>query len=271
MYEALPFPQREGDHAEMARHVVEPLKRHGAPEAGRWVDLGCGTGEILAGFAGMNPGMKLVGLDFSRRSLELAQRQIDKQGLKNVSVMWADISLPDWTSPLCDVITAMGSIIVMPEPRAGFAQASKALRPSGLFAFYFYGTYGRYDRSLRQRLLSTLVPEADAFRDRVELAKKIFDPKMHTGEPMEDQWIADQYAHPSEHTFTITEIYDILESNGMELVEWLYVSERPGDHFQDPEVIARCERLSRRDLLTVFDLLTRKVDNIVIARKRGAA
>lgn len=271
MYEALPFPQREGDHAEMARHVVEPLRKHGAPQTGRWVDLGCGTGEIFAEFARMNPGMQLVGLDFSKNSLELAQRHVERHGLRNASVMWADIAAPAWTTPPCDVITAMGSIHHLPEPRVGFAQVSRALRPGSFFAFYYYGTYGRYDRQLQQRLLSLLAPEPEAFADRVRLAKKLFEPKMTSGEPMEEQWIADQYAHPNEHTFTVTDVYDILESNGLELLEWLYVSERPGDHFKDQDVIERCERLSRRARLAVFDLLLRKVDNIIIARKRSIA
>ena len=51
MYEALPFPSRRLDHVEYAEFLVASLERHAAPMTGTWLDLGCGTGELLAAFA----------------------------------------------------------------------------------------------------------------------------------------------------------------------------------------------------------------------------
>ncbi|MHC4079047.1 MAG: class I SAM-dependent methyltransferase [Planctomycetota bacterium] len=269
MYEKLPFPQRGDDHAEVMQAVTEHLQKHGLPDHGRWLDLGCGTGEGFCVMAEMVPAWELTGLDFSEASLQLAQENIDRAGLTNARVEWGDIMGGTWVDGAWDVVTALGAIHHLPDPQVGYQNVASALNPGGLFCFYYYGTYGRHDRTLQQQLLRVLCPDPGAFEQRVDLAKRLFDPKLHTGEPMADQWVADQFAHPCEHTGTIAEHYDMLESMGMELLEWLYVSEDPRDHFQDPEVVTACRDLSRRDLLQAIDLWTRKIDNLVVARKRA--
>jgi hypothetical protein len=143
------------------------------------------------------------------------------------------------------------------------------VKPGGFFVLYFYGHHGRHERRLNQRMLRVLVPEPEAFLERVELAKRLSAPKRDSGEPLEDAWIADQYAHPRESDYTIGQIQDILADGDLDLVEWLFVSEEPADHFTDPVVVEKCRSLPRRELLALLDLHLRKVDNFVIARKRA--
>jgi SAM-dependent methyltransferase len=267
MYEAYPFPNRE-DFASMGPVLVEGLRRWGVTTDGEWLDLGTGTGEIIASAGPLVPEMQIVGIDFSEASLEAARQNIRRAGAPNVRVEWGDIRDPRWRDGSRDVVTAMGSIHHLEDPTVGLATASGALKVGGLSIFYFYARHGRYLRTLQQRLLRLLYPEAGAFRERVASAKAIFAPENWSGGgPMEDHIVADEFAHPCEHTYTIGEVESLLESNGLRFLEWMSMPQDPAAVFSAPEVVNRCRELPPPVLREVFDLWFRREAHVVIARK----
>src|SRR5262245_26782708 len=150
MYERLPFPQRDGDHARYADVVVDAVRRHGAGRTGSWLDIGCGTGELLVGIARACPAMSVRGFDYSQASVALARERIARSGLRNVAADSGDATDPAWADASRDVVSALGSIHHLADPEVGFANAAGALRPGGVFALYFYGAHGRRERTLQQ-------------------------------------------------------------------------------------------------------------------------
>lgn len=267
MYEAYPFPNRE-DFATMGPVLVEVLRRWGGGTTGRWLDLGSGTGEIIASAGALAPGMEIVGVDFSEASLETARQNIRRAGVQNVRVEWGDIRDARWRDGSQDVVTAMGSLHHLEDVSVGLATASGALKPGGLAIFYFYARYGRYLRTLQQQLLRVLHPDPAAFRERVAAAKVLFAPENWSGGgPMEDHIVADEFAHPREYTYTIGEVEQLLTGSGLRLLEWVSMPQDPAEVFSAPEIVERCRALSPSQLREVFDLWFRKEAHIVIARK----
>ncbi len=68
MYESFPFPQRDKGHAEVGTVLANRLVDLGFSGRGRWLDLGCGTGEILTAAAERLPDTEFRGVDFSKTS-----------------------------------------------------------------------------------------------------------------------------------------------------------------------------------------------------------
>lgn len=126
-----------GGVARAAAAEVARLLRGAGIRAGTVVDLGCGSGTLLAALA--RAGYSGVGVERSASMLRLARRTAPRAILKRGSAAEA-------TLPLCVAITATGEVLsYLPArrpPRAAplvlarfFRRARRALPPGGLLVF----------------------------------------------------------------------------------------------------------------------------------------
>src|SRR5271156_4634261 len=100
------------------------------------LDVGCGPGRVLGFLA--NRGLRCIGIDRSRVSLELATRRY------GCPVAVADnlcLPLPD---AVADVIISDGVIHHTEDPRGAFAENLRVLRPGGRMYLGVYKPFGRY-------------------------------------------------------------------------------------------------------------------------------
>ncbi len=270
LYEMYPFPDRTADHVGYARIIIDALRRLDVRMNNwKWLDLGCGTGEITIALGEISEIKQMVGIDFSKSSLKKAYyRASISHARDRLQFFQCDILSLPFKEVSFDIVSAFGSLHCLEEPIEGFKSSSRLLRKNGYFIAYYYGKYGRFDIQLKQKILNILIPDTSRFQQRVDMAKRLFQPKMHTGDEMEDQWIADQYAHPCEHVYGIVEIMDILEESGMELFEWLFVPENAESYFTDEVAIEAVNKLPRRERLHLLDLFLKKQDNLIIAVKK---
>ena len=66
------------------------------PDGGTVIDLGCGSGRLLAGLARGRPDARIVGLDLSKPMLEVGRLQLDQEGLaERVELRLGDIATFD--------------------------------------------------------------------------------------------------------------------------------------------------------------------------------
>ena len=79
------------------RHKLAAIMEEFAPDAGRLVELGSGTGAIVFELAATLPERRFLGLDLSQRGIEVARTVAAHYGLKNAE--FAPIDLLDPTSP----------------------------------------------------------------------------------------------------------------------------------------------------------------------------
>ena len=108
MYSRVPFPSRSPEGVQkMTRYFSEELRRVGVcleEFQGRPVlDAGCGTGEIASFVASQGPAV--IGLDFSKGSLEYAKRTSE-----NVRFLRGSILDPPLRAEQFDFIYSQGRV-----------------------------------------------------------------------------------------------------------------------------------------------------------------
>ena len=118
-----------GDPLANGARVRGYLARH-LPEAGSLLELGCGSGAILAG---LDPRLSLVGIDRSPQMLARARARVPRARLLEGDI--ASFELGE----RCDAVICVFDTLNHLEPfdawRTLFARVASALRHGGLFAF----------------------------------------------------------------------------------------------------------------------------------------
>lgn len=151
-----PFSEQP-EYLDLNRHFVEVLPLGSQP---RVLDLACGTGVLSEELLRYRPDARIVGLDLSRESLELARRRIARLGPSDVRFVEASadrIPLPDGSF---DIVVMGNAIHNLPDLRALLREVHRVLDEQGQFAFStsFYagtfepGTEGFYLRWLKEAL-----------------------------------------------------------------------------------------------------------------------
>jgi SAM-dependent methyltransferase len=116
------------DGERLAAEWVEPLL--GAPAAGPWLDLGCGTGNLLAAVA--PHGIRAVGLDVALRWLVVARR---RPGFESGdALLCGDAAHLPFDDGAFATVTALGVLEHCDDLPGLLREVRRVLRPGGRFA-----------------------------------------------------------------------------------------------------------------------------------------
>ena len=126
------------DDAEVERVLAERL-------AGRtfddFLDIGTGTGRLLELFA---PTAKhAVGIDLSREMLSVARANLERAGLRHVSVRQADLYQLPLPGASFDVVTMHQVLHYLEDPAAAVAEAARVVRPGGVLIIVDFAPHER--------------------------------------------------------------------------------------------------------------------------------
>jgi len=201
-YEAAPFPgyppreDLQSLRARAERNAFASLLDRAIPGDARFVDVGCGTGQMCLYLARAD--RVVVGADLTRASLELGAAAAARFRLDRVQFVETDIGRPGLKRGAFDVVYSSGVVHHTRDPRASFARIAELARPGGLVVLGVYNAIARIPTRLRRvaaRLSGyRLVPFDPVLRDRRH------DPERR------EAWLRDQYRHPEEHRHTIAEV-----------------------------------------------------------------
>ncbi len=109
------------------RHVEHFIERCGRRPGGHWLDIGCGSGEMLAALVRTGR-WQATGLELSQRDAEFGRREL-RVDIRNQSLAEFARENPD---RLFDVVSLFGVLHCVEQPLELLREAATALRPGGL-------------------------------------------------------------------------------------------------------------------------------------------
>jgi SAM-dependent methyltransferase len=266
LYETFPFPSSEAESSLINQIPDEiPLIRSDPDLSGlRILDAGCGTGHTLVAMAVRYPKASFLGVDLSNHSLAVAHRLAQRHGATNIEFLRA--SIPELTlNTKFDLITCLGVLHHLPDPREGLRALAEHLAPTGHMLLWLYHSLGEHDRMLDRELVLLLTSQQkdgsglDTIRAlglRLSLTRYGF-PSGWAGNGIspaeQDALDADAYLNPIVRPFRFAELPPLIQDAGL---NWVALhradSAAAGIRFPDLDGIAP----DTPDVLSIDDLFT---------------
>jgi SAM-dependent methyltransferase len=213
-YSAAPFPgypprcdyaalRARAGRSAFARLLDEAI----APDA-TVADVGCGTGQMALFLA--TGDRRVVGVDLTRASLDLAWAAARRFGIARARFVETDLLRPGLRAGAFDVVHCSGVLHHTPDPAVAFGAVARLARPGGTIVVGVYNAYARIPHRVRRAVarLTRLrwIPLDPVLRDRGA------DPERR------EAWLRDQYRHPEEHRHTLAEVQRWFEACGVTYV-----------------------------------------------------
>ena len=139
MWGSAPFERIARTLDEMHRTIVE---RVGAENGHRWLDVGCGTGELAC--LAHETGADVRGADLSPALVETARRQAAERGAQ-VTFEVGDAEALPYADESFDVVTSSVGAIFAPSHDAVAAEIARVCRPGGKLGMTAWTTDGTVD------------------------------------------------------------------------------------------------------------------------------
>jgi SAM-dependent methyltransferase len=309
-YEQYPYPKRDPEE-EGFRLVVreaEYLARinhylFGGAEAFqgpfRILIAGGGTGDDAVFLAEQLRGRpaEIVYVDPSLASLEIARGRAAKRGLDNIVFHQGRIQeLEPGRWGLFDYICCIGVLHHLPDPAAGLARLASVLSARGGIGFLLYGTHGRRGLYQVQRLMRLINGTGMTLGREVENAMGAIagllptHPFFRLGKPEEllefyrrdPIELVDAVLHAQDVSYTVPELYDLVEGAGLKLVDFTHWSPftavyrmhyQPASYTADPKLRAQIAALPRRVQQEIGELMHGAIDlhAFYVSRREDAA
>jgi SAM-dependent methyltransferase len=254
------------------------------PGGRRILDAGCGTGESLWPLFVNNPGARLTGWDLSQASLDVARAKLDAIGGEDVEFARVDLLEPPEVEPF-DLIFCTGVLHHTGDPPRALRNLVARLAPDGFMVLMLYATVARAEIARGEKILG-LLGGRDPLPKKVEMARRFFA-GLPEGHPLRDanrigqdfstyhardEHLVDTFFHPKAVTYTVEEIFDLLDGAELELVRFFNEEAFDlGTVIRDEACRKRTVFLSRRQKYHLADLIEPRGDYSFIVRRRGWA
>jgi len=211
------------------------------------LDVGCGTGYTSLTLAEANPGAKIIGIDMSEKSLDLARQRSRYHGFENSEFYaLAAEELPSLNLQF-DYINCDEVLYLLPDPVVGLKAMQAVLKPDGIIRANLHSSLQRefYFRAQKVFAMMGLMDEAPnelevkLLREVMRSLKQDTYLRMIAWKPdfeTDDQGVRVNFLMQGDKGFTVKELFAALEAANLEfvsMINWRYWELM--DLFQDPE------------------------------------
>jgi SAM-dependent methyltransferase len=211
-YEAHPFP--DYDDTEDVGSLIEKSLTRGFPEMlnrsipphGAVLEVGCGTGQ-LGNFLSI-AARRVLSVDLCLNSLRLAESFRSSQGLTGVTFAQMNLFRLPLRPERFDVVLCTGVLHHTSDPRRGFRDLLRHLRPGGHVVVGLYNRLGRLKTRIRARLPGKL-------GERL-VARDPYLREHGASNRKRQAWVMDQYRNPHESLHTMDEVLGWFDQDGVE-------------------------------------------------------
>lgn len=193
------------------------------------LDAGCGTGYKSLELAIANPGAKIVGIDLSPTSVDLARKRLQYHNIENVE--FHAIAMEDLPSlgMQFDYINNDEVLYLLPDPIAGLKAMKGVLKPDGIIRTNFHSSVQRVIYHRAQKLFKQLgfmsgtEPEAEVqlVRETMHCLKEDVFMKRYgwnSNLATSDEAVLANYLLEGDKGWTVLEFFDALDKAGLEMI-----------------------------------------------------
>ena len=99
------------------------------------IDIGCGCGALAIVASTRSPKGSVIGIDLSKRMLDVARARVASRGITNLDFLQSDAQTHSFEPDTADLIISRFGVMFFSDPIASFANIASALRPRGRLAF----------------------------------------------------------------------------------------------------------------------------------------
>lgn len=246
----------------------------GRPRSGLEVLVaGCGTMQAAV-LAFNNPESKFIGIDFSQTSIAHEERLRERHNLTNLTLQKMDLRDVQELGRSFDLIISTGVLHHLPDPEVGLRVLSSVLEPThGVLLLMLYARFGRVGiYELQDAFRRMRVPQS---AEGIAIVRSLIQrlPPRHPAkwyyensvEMKSDAAIVDTFLHPQDTAFSVQQILDFVEVNGLKFQGWL----DNGIYNQDWEGLDK--NISDQDRWSIIEAFTRRMTThsfIVTTRNR---
>lgn len=213
-YSKTPFPEYERNEdigtllSKSRDRVFADLLNRSIPFHSKVLEVGCGTGQ-LGNFLAIS-GREILSVDMCLNSLRLAENFRSEQKISSIKFMQGDLFDLALRKKYFDVVICTGVLHHTSDPKKGFENFLKYLRPNGIIIVGLYNKIMRLPLILKKPLFK-IFKEKAAFLDPYLKRYKISGKK-------KTAWINDQYLHPHESTHTIDEVLMWFQTHNVQFI-----------------------------------------------------
>jgi len=279
-YRECPYPPRDPDdekHRLLSSQVGDLVRVNGLLWGGvrpletlRLLDAGCGTGDSAIYMASQAAGARVVALDQSAPSLDVARRRAAVRGLGNVEFVHASLlDLPQLGLGPFDYIVCSGVLHHLDDPGAGLRALTHVLAADGGVGIMVYGRLGRMPIYQLQDLMRRLT-DGEPLAVRVALAEQALqavaprhffkatklDRELNDVNVYGASGIVDLLLHARDRAYTVDELHALLDAADLRLLSFVRpVLYRPESYALSATLRERVAHLDERERQAIAELL----------------
>lgn len=187
---------------------------------------GCGTSQA-ARWAARHPAARVVGIDVSPSSLEATRTLAESHDVTNLELSELPIEEVEDLDEVFDQIVCTGVLHHLADPEAGLEALRASLAPDGAMQLMVYATHGRTGISMMREYCRRLGIDIEGVPDLMDALKEVplghpISHALREARDFEDRdAIADALLNPREQTYTVPELFDLLDHGGMRFGRWV--------------------------------------------------
>jgi len=207
----------------------------------RCLIAGGGTGDsvIFLGEQLKNTKAEIVYVDFSKASMEIAQKRAEKRGLKNITwVLDSILNIPKLKLGKFDFINCSGVLHHLESPPVGLKILKDSLTTTGGMHIMIYAKYGRTGVYQIQEIMKMV---NDGVSNRAEeimngksilsalpatnwfmRAQELMGDHIHFG----DVGLYDMFLHKQDRAYSIPEMHEFIQDAGLNFVDFTVTTDR---------------------------------------------
>ena len=199
------------------------------------LDAGCGTGYGTLTLAEANPGAKIIGIDISEQSLDLARKRLSHYGFEEAE--FHQLSLYDLPSAgwEFDYINCDELLYLFPEPAVALKAMKAVLKPQGIIRsnlhskhqrhLYFraqevFHLMGLFDENPEDMEIEIALDTMKALKNNVQLKARTWDTK-YEGEDGKERVLMN-YLFQGDKGYTIPDLFAGLRAANLDFISMVH-------------------------------------------------